>query len=199
MSLTAVPNTPAINLPPTGPGGPQSFNPVFIQCDPANGNYFQATGRDLVTFYLFAAAEFAPAWLVTTNYNIGSVVNFAGEIAAITNIAITTNVLTVTASNTFTAGAQVTLVGLTYATFLNGQTVTVTSSTGTTFTATFAHANFPNTATITNVALTTNVVTITAANVFIPGQSVTLSGLTVATFLNGQTLVIATASGSQFT
>src|SRR5271170_2130649 len=138
MSFTAVPNTPAINLPPTGPGGPQSFNPVFVQCDPANGNYFQATGRDLVTFYLFAAEEFAPAWLATSNYTVGSVVNFAGEIDSITSVQENAGfVLTVTATNTFTVGAQVKLTGLTGVgnTFLNGLTLIVTSSTGTTFTA----------------------------------------------------------------
>src|SRR5271168_530985 len=136
MALTSVPNTPATSLPPTGPGGMTSFNPVWTQCDPANGNYFQATGRDLVTFYLFAAEEFAPTWLATTNYTLGSVVNFAGEIDTITNIAITTNILTVTAVNTFTVGVPVHLAGLSTATFLNGQIVTVTSTTGTTFTAT---------------------------------------------------------------
>src|SRR5271155_5531848 len=136
MALSAVPNTPAINLPPTGPGGMTSFNPVFIQCDPANGNYFQATGRDLVTFYLFAAAEFAPAWLVTSNYNVGSVVNFGGEIDAITIVQESSgNILTITAGNTFTVGAQVKIAALGVATFLNGQTLIVTSSTGTTFTA----------------------------------------------------------------
>src|SRR5271168_743263 len=146
MSLTAVPNTPAINLPPTGPGGPQSFNPVFIQCDPANGNYFTATGRDLVTFYLFAAAEFAPAWLTTSNYNVGSVVNFAGEVASITSVTIATNIATITATNTFTVGAKVNLIGLTTATFLNGVTLTVTGSNGLTFTATFSNANYGPTA-----------------------------------------------------
>lgn len=142
MPLTAVPNTPAISLLPTGPGGTTSLNPVYTQCDPANGNYFSATGRDLVTFYLFAAEQFAPAWLTTTNYNVGSVVNFAGEIDTITNVAITTNVLTITATNTFTVGALVHLTGLTTATFLNGLTVTIASSSGTTFTATFSHGDY---------------------------------------------------------
>jgi len=52
---------------------------------------------------------------------------------------------------------------------------------------------------ITNVAITSNVLTITATNTFVPGQIVTFTGLTTATFLNGQTVTIATASGSQFT
>src|SRR6185312_11886958 len=54
-------------------------------------------------------------------------------------------------------------------------------------------------ATITNVALTSNVVTITAANSFIVGGKVSLAGLTSATFLNGQTLTVASASATQFT
>jgi hypothetical protein len=54
-------------------------------------------------------------------------------------------------------------------------------------------------ATITNVALTSNVVTITAANVFQVGDTVKLAGLTTATFLNNQTVTVASASGSQFT
>ena len=54
-------------------------------------------------------------------------------------------------------------------------------------------------ATITNVSLTSNVVTITAANSFLVGGKVTLAGLTTSTFLNGQTLTVASASATQFT
>src|SRR5271170_1724721 len=57
--------------------------------------------------------------------------------------------------------------------------------------------NNGNAAYITNLALTTNVVTITAANSFTAGEFVTLNGLTVSTFLNGQTVqVIATGLSS---
>jgi hypothetical protein len=53
---------------------------------------------------------------------------------------------------------------------------------------------------ISNVALTSNVVTILATNTLVAGQVVTISGLPTATFLNGQVVtVIATGlSGSQF-
>src|SRR5277367_253894 len=139
---TAVPNTPAITLQPTGAPGATAFNPVYTQCDPTNGNYATATGRDLVSFYLFPAATFAPAWLTTTSYNVGQVVNFGGSVATITQVAITTNVATITASNTFTVGAQATLAGLTVATFLNSAVVTITASSGTTFTFTYAHADY---------------------------------------------------------
>lgn len=140
-AMTAVPNTPAIVLQPTGPGGATSLNPVYVQTDAANGNYFTATGRDLVTFYLYPATS-APSWLTGVGYTIGQVVNFAGDSATITNVAITTNVATLLAVNTFTVGEIVNLAGLTTATFLNGQAVTVTAASGTQFTFTFAHGDY---------------------------------------------------------
>lgn len=55
-------------------------------------------------------------------------------------------------------------------------------------------------ATITAFSITSNVVTFQAANSFIPGQSVTLSGLTTGTYLDGTTFtVLGTGlSASQF-
>jgi len=54
-------------------------------------------------------------------------------------------------------------------------------------------------ATITNIAITGNVLTVTAANSFKVGQVVNFSGVGTNTFLNSQQATIATASGSQFT
>ena len=56
-----------------------------------------------------------------------------------------------------------------------------------------------NKATITNIALTSNVITVTCANNFFVGQNISMSGLTTNTFLNNTSLVIVTCSGSQFT
>src|SRR5271154_3747817 len=106
MSLTAVPNSPATTLQPTGPASPTALNPVYSVCDPTNGNYATATGRDLFTFYLYPATS-APSWLSTSNYTLGAVVNFVGEVDTITATASASNVVTVTATNTFTVGAQV--------------------------------------------------------------------------------------------
>ncbi len=55
-------------------------------------------------------------------------------------------------------------------------------------------------ATITAFSIASNVVTFQATNQFAPGQSVSISGLTTGTYLNGVTLtVLATGlSGSQF-
>lgn len=165
-AMTAVQNSPAITLLPTGPGGPTSLNPVYQQCDPTNGNFFTTTNRDLVTFYLYPATA-APAWLAGVTYTTGDVVNFPGDSASITNVSITTNVATLTAANSFTAGEVVNLAGLTTATFLNGFAATVLASglSGTQFTFTFAHADYasaPDTGTASNtsgpfIAIATNV------------------------------------------
>jgi hypothetical protein len=61
--------------------------------------------------------------------------------ATITNIALTSNVLTVTATNTFAAGQQVVFSGVGTNTFLNGQMVTIATASGANFTAAFTHAN----------------------------------------------------------
>lgn len=137
---TAVSNSPAITLLPTGPGGATSLNPVWTACDPTNGNYFSTTNRDLVSFYLYPASA-AASWQAGTTYTVGQVVNF-GQSASISNIAITSDVLTVTAVNSFQAGDSISFAGITTASFLNNQTVTVLTSTGTTFTANFTHGDY---------------------------------------------------------
>lgn len=141
MAMTSVPNTPAITLLPTGPGGATSLNPVYTQTDPTNGNFFTATNRDLVTFYCYPASS-ASAWLLGATYTFGDVVSFAGDTATITNVAITTNVATILAVNTFTVGEVVTLAGFSTATFLNSQVVTITAASSTQFSFTFAHGDY---------------------------------------------------------
>jgi hypothetical protein len=72
-------------------------------------------------------------------------------ICQISTVAITSNVLTVNCQNTFTlsttfgAGTAINLAGLTTNTFLNGQSVTVSTSTSSSFTAAFVHANVGST------------------------------------------------------
>ena len=76
MSLTAVPNLPAISLQPTAPVSQPSplLNPQFMACDPFNGNYFSTTNRDLVTFACLPSAS-APLWSAVVTYTVGQVVN----------------------------------------------------------------------------------------------------------------------------
>jgi hypothetical protein len=54
-------------------------------------------------------------------------------------------------------------------------------------------------ATITNIAIASNVLTVTCANSFKAGQVVFFKNMGTNTFLNSQQATIATASGSQFT
>jgi len=49
---------------------------------------------------------------------------------------------------------------------------------------------------VTNVAISGNVLTVTASNAFMPGQLVYFAGLTNATFLNGQTVQVTGLLGS---
>jgi hypothetical protein len=76
MALTAIPNTPAIDLFPTAPVSQPSplLNAQYVACDPLNGNYFTATNRDLVTFICLPASS-AAAWSTTVTYTQGQVVN----------------------------------------------------------------------------------------------------------------------------
>jgi uncharacterized phage protein gp47/JayE len=53
--------------------------------------------------------------------------------------------------------------------------------------------------TITNVAINNNILTLTCNNSFGVGAPLTLDGLTTATFLNGQSIVVATSNGASLT
>jgi hypothetical protein len=64
----------------------------------------------------------------------------------ITSVQVQSNVLTITSANSLPVGTQVIFEGLGSATFLNNQTVTITSSTPTQFTANFTNANYGPTA-----------------------------------------------------
>jgi hypothetical protein len=63
--------------------------------------------------------------------------------ATITNLALTSNVVTITAANTFAAGDLVTLAGLTHTAALNGKILTVLAGglSGSSFTANLTHAD----------------------------------------------------------
>ncbi len=76
MARILITNNSPITLSPlasTAQASP-ALNPTYTACDPTNGNYFLATGRDLVSFYCAPAAS-APAWDPAVNYAVGQVVN----------------------------------------------------------------------------------------------------------------------------
>ena len=108
--------------------------------------------------------------------------------ASIQNYTITSNVVTFTGSNNFVVGNVFQPQGLTFGTYLNEQSLTVTAAT--------PSQTFP----LTSVSVTSNVVTITAINNLKSGQNVSFSSVANATFLNGITLTVLSSglSGTQF-
>lgn len=162
-AATQIANNPAINLLANYPSGiGSSITASYVACDPTNGNFYNATLRDLVTFIGLPASA-APTWVSPTTYTIGDVVSF-GQSAPLTNVAITSNVLTVTSVNTFQVGDPVTFNSVVTATFLNGQTVAVVSSNGSSFTASFTHADYPSALDTGNAATPNAVWQATATN-----------------------------------
>ncbi len=68
--------------------------------------------------------------------------NIAQEKVTSVQVLSSSSTLNITAANNLPAGTSVTFQNLGAATFLNGQTVTITSATPTSFTASFAHADY---------------------------------------------------------
>jgi hypothetical protein len=97
MSFTLISNVPLIVTPPLTQASPY-YNPTFLPIDPINGNYFIASGRDLIMFYCSPVA-LAPAWNAVTTYTQGQVVNVlagsppaeVGAYIAIANVAANLN------------------------------------------------------------------------------------------------------------
>ncbi len=97
MARTLITNNSPITLSPLGPASSTAFNPVYTACDPTNGNFFVATGRDLVSFYCAPAAS-APVWDSSVVYTVGQVVNrtvisppSSGAYIALTNAGVNQN------------------------------------------------------------------------------------------------------------
>lgn len=86
-------------------------------------------------------------------------------VATISNIAITSNVLTITAANTFSAGQEVLVSAVNVATFLNGKIIQILTASSSVITASFVHLDYAsaaNTGTVT--AATTQDYTIAASD-----------------------------------
>ena len=146
--------------------------------------------------------------------------------APITSFSITSSVVTFQGKNNFVVGDTFTVSGLTFGTYLNGLSYVVLASglSPTQFEAAVAASNVASTndsgvttaliatvkgvgtlsplcnatATITNVGVVNNIVTIIAANNFVPGLQVTFSNLSGASFLNGiQAQIISVSAPGQ--
>ena len=106
---------------------------VQLSTDPAGINPPFTQYGDLIT----NVTSTAQTVITSANSQINSV-----PTAQITNVALTNNLLTVQAVNTFVPGAVLEITGLQNATFLNNETVTVLAATGTQFTAAFTAENY---------------------------------------------------------
>jgi len=105
----------------------------------------------------------------------------------ITGISISNNILTVNCINSFGAGAPLTLAGLTSASFLNGQNVTVASSNGTQFTAVYNHSDYAfasDTGTATGSSIQNNQQVVVSFNQFILHENLSFASMEPQT-LNG--------------
>jgi len=110
---------------------------------------------------------------------------------AISSISISGGVLTIVGQNNFQKNMNAALInGLQNATFLNGLIVPISNPTQTQITAVMPVIK----ADIASVEIISNVLTITARQQWVPGMTVTFSGLVNATFLNGQTVTITSVS-----
>ena len=108
---------------------------------------------------------------------------------SITGFTISADVVTFNGSNNFLPGNVFTVQGLTTGTYLNGESFTVISA--------IPSSSFP----LTSVAVSgSDVLTITAINNLVVGQTVTFSGVGTATFLNGVTVTVISSglSSTQF-
>jgi hypothetical protein len=119
MSFTLVANIPLVVTPPVAQASPY-YNPSFLPVDPINGNYFLASGDDLVTFYCAPMAT-APVWDATVTYTQGQVVNYPTGSPAV-------NVPYIAIANSGTNLNQNPISATTFWAAYSGTTITVYSS-----------------------------------------------------------------------
>lgn len=126
----------------------QSLIYYYLKLAVAAGNY--QPGGIPFTFAQFVNAPGAPVSVAIQSIASPCQVKYnylynpnAFNVSVITNLALTSNVVTITANNNLVAGGgqQILLNGLTTSTFLNGQVVTTTSATATQVVFPFTHAN----------------------------------------------------------
>jgi hypothetical protein len=118
------------------------------------------------------------------------------SVANINGTSITSDVLTVSAPNTFVAGQLVTLQGTAEA-FLNGQFLTITAASPDTFTANFTHADYNNpndsgTGEVSTFEIPSNVVVSLQAPGIVANAGLLTPVLQSAYYLNNGTYVLGT-------
>lgn len=137
--------------------GPNTKTAILNKAAGAGQSFFESVGN--VLFIGDGAEEKkwvqSPlAWAAGATFKVGDfIVDSTGVLelvqgimAPVTNVAIAGNILTLSIAQNFAVGANVQLSSLVNATFLNGVTVQIVSSTGTQITANLTHADYPSAA-----------------------------------------------------
>ena len=183
---------------------------IFLLADSTSGN---------VSVYL-PPAQFLTGQKITVR-NVASGGNSVTLLpkpttATITNLALTTDIITITCSNNYQPGDVVVLFGLTANPTLNGTPLIISTANGSTITASLTNPNITSASETGNVLLalqcqlgaitnivenSSNLVTLTVSNNYVVGDTIKFAGLTVGTWLNGQTATLSAANSTsiQFT
>lgn len=149
-------------------GGGVTWSSPSRALQPSNGGQFAGGVIKWSLSYppagsLFAGAQTAQALVhACAQSQCDNVKGLADPITAISNISLTSNVVTLTVNNSPTtvgAGQIVSFVGLTTLPALNGQLITLTSADATTLTFPFTHADISSTIETGDVAIPLNVYT----------------------------------------
>jgi hypothetical protein len=133
---------------PNGIDNTQRRIKTYGTCSIVGGSPSYVQGGVRLNFSLLEkihAVTMLPNWVVFDSLiNTGWIYEFAPLGAQITNVALTTNVVTITAKNNLAAGDIVQISGVTTATFLNGVNLTVLAGglSATAFTANFTRTNY---------------------------------------------------------
>src|SRR5271163_290754 len=160
---------------------------VQISTDPAGINPPYTQFGELVTA-ITSSTETVITSSSSTSVNVPT--------ATITNVVLANNLLQVLAPNSFSQGTVVEIESLANATFLNGETVTILTASGTGFTASFTAEDYGNA--ITRVGIINNTLTVYTAAPYAIGETVILAG-TQEAFLNGQVVTVLTTAVGMFT
>ncbi len=205
-------NPPLFWKPSTSYINPNQANGLGLILVDSNGNLQMVTA---ITGDGTSATFSPPSPTRTWNENSGGIttdnnVTWTNISAAVTNIKVVSNTLTVTANidvplfdnEVPPVGESVKFLNLatvisppTPISFLNSKSVTALTASSIQFTATFIDNSL-----VTQVAESVgNVLTITCVNDFMQGAIIQFSGLLNATYLNGVSVTVSTASGTQFT
>jgi hypothetical protein len=140
-----------VNSPFVGGALLSEFSDLIVTVISATSTQFEAALTQSNFAAISVSGLFVPQYQyaecqVTVPFNAAPTITMPNSASAtITSVALTSYVLTITTNNSFFIGQQILISGLTHATFLNGETLTVASVSSSFFTAAFDGANYAST------------------------------------------------------